>query len=232
MLSSKNPHPRDKDLFYIDETHTYIVNQEKYTSVTQFVSQQFEPFKKDLIIYILRKYNPEYKDKTKQQIISEWDQARDYGSLLHADIERYYNGEAPKNLPLLEKEYKMFLNYVEDFKSLIPYRTEWRIFSENIKIAGTIDMIYQKKNGHYIIVDWKRAKKIDKNDYKKYSLTIPGMPDTNFYHYSLQLNLYKYILETCYDMIVDHMYLCCLHPNQDNYQLYEIESMEMFKLFS
>jgi hypothetical protein len=39
------------------------------------------------------------------------------------------------------------------------------------------------------------------------------MPDTNFWHYSLQLNLYKTILEEKYGKKVTGLYLVCLHPD-------------------
>ena len=42
------------------------------------------------------------------------------------------------------------------------------------------------------------------------------MPDSNFWHYSLQLNTYKYLLEKNYNKVVKGMYLICLHPNNEN----------------
>ena len=39
------------------------------------------------------------------------------------------------------------------------------------------------------------------------------MPDTNFWHYALQLNLYKTILEEQYNKKVTDLYLVCMHPD-------------------
>ena len=36
---------------------------------------------------------------------------------------------------------------------------------------------------------------------------LSHLPDTNYFHYALQLNIYRHILETEYDMRVDGMYL-------------------------
>ena len=49
--------------------------------------------------------------------------------------------------------------------------------------------------------------------------------DTNFNHYSLQLNLYKYILEKKYKKKVKKMYLVCLHPENKNkdYIIYNVD---------
>ena len=45
---------------------------------------------------------------------------------------------------------------------------------------------------------------------------IDHLPDTNYWHYSLQLNTYKYMLEKNYGEKVVGMYLVCLHPNNAN----------------
>ena len=55
---------------------------------------------------------------------------------------------------------------------------------------------------------------IKKNSgFNKWSTTecIEHLPDSNFWHYSLQLNTYKYMLEKNYNKKVNGMYLVCLH---------------------
>jgi hypothetical protein len=42
---------------------------------------------------------------------------------------------------------------------------------------------------------------------------LSHMPDTNFWHYSLQLNMYRMILEHKYGKKVTGLYLICLHPD-------------------
>ena len=61
-----------------------------------------------------------------------------------------------------------------------------------------------------MIYDWKRSKEIKKTDrFMKFATTecIDDIPDTNFWHYSLQLNTYKALLEKCYGKKVTHMRL-------------------------
>ena len=99
-----------------------------------------------------------------------------------------------------------------------------KIYSEQLKIAGSIDMLYKNSDGSFSIFDWKRSKEIQKyNMYKKFSKTesVKHLPDLNFVHYSLQLNLYKYILETNYNFKIKDLILVQLHPNFKNYKLYE-----------
>jgi len=48
----------------------------------------------------------------------------------------------------------------------------------------------------------------------------------NYSHYSLQLNVYKRILETRYDLFVSEMFLVILHPDNDSYLLEEVFEMK------
>ena len=52
----------------------------------------------------------------------------------------------------------------------------------------------------------------------KYARTekINHLPDTNFWHYALQLNTYKAIIEEKYGKKVTNLCLVCLHPNNKN----------------
>ena len=43
------------------------------------------------------------------------------------------------------------------------------------------------------------------------------MDACNYNLYSLQLNIYRYILESEYDMRISAMYLGVFHPNQETY---------------
>lgn len=64
--------------------------------------------------------------------------------------------------------------------------------------------------------------------YAEYSHT-PEFSDLikcNFNEYSIQLNTYKYILETEYGMRIKAMYLCIMHPINDNYKLFKVPNMK------
>jgi len=120
-------------------------------------------------------------------------------------------------------EYQWFQRFVRDFPDLKPYRTEWMVYYEELKLSGSIDMIFENPDGTIQIYDWKRCKEIVyESPYGKSSTTpcISHLPDTNFWHYSLQLNTYKTILEQKYDKKVTGLYLVCLHPNNP-YKTYD-----------
>ena len=48
-----------------------------------------------------------------------------------------------------------FTEAVKDHPELKPYRTEWTIYDEDLKISGSIDMIYENPDGTLSIYDWK-----------------------------------------------------------------------------
>ncbi len=140
--------------------------------------------------------------------------------------------EAMKNddnwTPNLSPEWSMFEAYQEKVGSrMIPFRTEWLVFNERIKVAGSIDMLYMKKDGTYAIYDWKRAKEIKmENRYQSGLGPVMHLPDTNYWHYSLQLNVYRMILKEKYDMDVNELALVILHPNHPTFQVVKVNIME------
>jgi ATP-dependent exoDNAse (exonuclease V) beta subunit len=112
------------------------------------------------------------------------------------------------------------------------------IFDEDLKIAGSIDMVYENPDGTLSIYDWKRSKEISKvNNWNKYALNplISHMHDTNFWHYALQLNTYKAILERKYGKTVTKLCLVRLHPDtvEKTYELLDVPILteDISKLF-
>ena len=57
--------------------------------------------------------------------------------------------------------------------------------------------------------------------------TISHIPDTNYWHYCLQLNTYKAILEAKYDKKVVGLYLICLHPDNKNKNFQRIKVVNL-----
>jgi len=130
-----------------------------------------------------------------------------------------------------------FSAVVADHPDLRCYRTEWMIFDEDVKIAGSIDFVSENADGTLTIYDWKRCKEIKKtNSYGDYAITecIAHLPDTNYWHYALQLNTYKTILERKYGKKVQALFLVGLHPNLPSYKLYKVPVLEqeMKELFA
>jgi ATP-dependent exoDNAse (exonuclease V) beta subunit len=241
-----NAHPRDKRIIFDEGPHTYTVDGvQDYTSVTTYNHQHFSHFDADAVIDgMLRGKNmndPKYKyyGMTREEIKAMWAQngkeASGSGTKMHYDIECFYN-----DMPVVNDsiEYQFFENFRKDFP-LKPFRTEWIVFDEDVKIAGSIDMVFENPDGTCQIYDWKRVKEIKYQDdwSNKMAKTacIKHLPDTNFWHYSLQLNTYREILERKYDKVITDMYLVCMHPENPtkNYVRIQVQDLrtEVQQLF-
>jgi ATP-dependent exoDNAse (exonuclease V) beta subunit len=140
----------------------------------------------------------------------------------HFDLLNEYYKIYAENIPT--KEWSYFLQFVQDYPHLKPYRTEWTIYHEDLKLAGSIDMVYENPDNTLTIYDWKRVKNITPvNNFNQYSINklICHIPDSNFWHYTLQLNIYKAILEEKYNKKVTELFLVRIHPETEE-KTYEL----------
>jgi len=271
VLSIRNSHFRDQNIQFFEEGHKYKILSEpdvKYTSVTTWCHSHFPYFDSDAIIASMMKgkgwkEGHRYWGLTPEQIKSQWNTNKDAvagaGTDLHYEIECFNNDRrmrfAYTNKDLYQVysanneekhlfkplEWQYFINFIKDFPDLKPYRTEWLIYDEDVKISGSIDMVYENPDGTLSIYDWKRCKNITRiNNFNKFALTaqICHLPDSNFWHYALQLNTYKAILEKKYGKVVRDLFLVRLHPDAEegNYELIKIPDLsreinDLFHLF-
>jgi hypothetical protein len=191
-------------------THIYYVDGEPYDlSVTGYTKYFFAEFNADAVIARIRggkSWNPNHKlfGKTDEEIKASWSEAAVLGTAMHNKIEKFHNIPELYSLPqkdddilrkyyteaeLESKDFQQFLCCYWNFVSKNnwkPFRTELCIFDRELKLAGTLDMIYVRcKNPdcanskfkvetlrgmemfvsndtrticcEYIIVDWKRS---------------------------------------------------------------------------
>jgi ATP-dependent exoDNAse (exonuclease V) beta subunit len=234
----------------------------KYTSVTTWNHSHFPHFDADAIIGNMMKgrgwkEGHKYWGLTAEQIKALWSnnasEVSGAGTNLHFEIEcfnnnslldslkiEYTNRELYENYMHHNKdthdskplEWKYFINFVKDHPHLKPYRTEWIIYNEDVKISGSIDMVYENPDGTLSIYDWKRSKNITRiNNFNKFALTpqICHLPDSNFWHYALQLNTYKLILEKKYCKKIKNLFLVRLHPDAEekNYELITLPNLSV-----
>ena len=160
-------------------------------------------------------------------------EAASAGTTLHADIENYYLGKHVENS---SKEYGQFIQFAKQC-ALTPLRSEWRVYNAKHKIVGTIDMVFSHEDGTVSIYDWKRCKKLDKFESwgkRAKHAKLVKVPDTNFWHYALQLNIYQYILETEYGLKVADRVLVCFHPTRDVFEMASVPDLqeEIMSVFS
>jgi len=233
-LAKINSHIRDEKIFFQDEGHLYTLTLPNDDvihpiSVTTIIHKYFPQFDADKIINKMMKsanwVNSKYFGKSKETIKEEWStsgtDASQLGSLMHKDIENFFNQEPVINPNTTE--FKMFNNFWQSFQAKYPdykpYRTEWIVYDEDIKLSGSIDFILKNDiTGDLMILDWKRSKKIEmENKWEKGFKPFDKFPNCNYSHYSLQLNIYRHILINKYKQKISFMMLVILHPDNDDY---------------
>ena len=125
-----------------------------------------------------------------------------FGTKIHETMEDVLQGNMLRNKPENTRE-----RLVMETATLLAKRIlekmdvigiEKIVFDHTIKIAGTMDLYARsKKDRRLWILDYKTNERIEtENPWGVYGLPpIQHLPDNNFCHYSLQLNLYENILK-------------------------------------
>jgi len=250
-LSTIHHHPRDDHISFDEPTHKYYVNGscQGNISCTGFVHEFFGHFDAKAIITKMRKganwITSKYYGKTDKEIMDEWSAngktASEAGTAMHLAIEQFLHGSSEQIKPETFEtvEWKYFMKFWNDCgHDLEPYRSEWEVFTDSlapnananerkIKLCGSIDMVFRRKSdGKFVIYDWKRSKDIKADN--KYQVGLPPLehlPDTNYWHYTMQLNVYKWILENYYGLEVADLYLVIIHPDKPSYQRMRLNIM-------
>ena len=123
----------------------------------------------------------------------------DMGRRMHSYFEQYYNwveGDPPPFLaddPDVLDQFQQFARMTTK-NGLIPYRTEMMVFSDKYPIAGTVDIIFKDKD-EYHLYDWKRGSSVNDTTTEHGTGRFEGINASNLMKYSLQMHLYKKILE-------------------------------------
>ena len=154
----------------------------------------------------------DYRKMNKKEILIAWKintkNALRKGSKYHDKKEMeilYKNQTLKKHIHIKGKgkrTNKLFQGYQDhiDLKELeagITY-PELRLYLDKHKIAGHADLVRVLPNGYVDVEDYKtNAKPLSKKGFngKKLKAPLDFLDDCDYIHYSLQLNIYGYILE-------------------------------------
>ncbi len=235
---------QDGKLSFDEEAHRYSFGDIELRSVSNVVGMFFREF--DAVGISLKKCFGNELEAAKLR--EAWDckgaVASQAGTFLHKQIEDYLNGKQVPDLLCdvnfngsyvkhnavvdISREWSYFKAFERNvpFK---PFRTEWRVYDVEARIAGTLDFVCECADGTYEIYDWKRSNKIDPTERNRWASGLNGLEhltDTSYIHYCLQQNLYRYILQKNYGIKISRMNLVVLHPELPTYRVVPIPPME------
>ena len=236
---SKAKNPRGVEIVFTEEDHSYrsVIDGQplKYISGTTFISGFFLPFDPcgTIAESCARK-----RGITKEEIQAEWNEkARQsciYGTKIHEICEDTLKGaKTLRNKPNDDREKAAMKNAILMCERLLkkgtPEGIEKIVFDERLEIAGTIDLLFRtKKDGKLWILDHKSNAVIEtENRYGTFAKApISHIPDTNFWHYSLQLNLYEYLMKFAgYIPPEEKVGKALLHITENGVKTYPVSDM-------
>ena len=236
---------QDAHIDFEPEGHVYIYDDNRQLlPVSSLIGYFFEPF--DAQAQAQRQWE-KYRIPV-EETLAKWDRigrmASEVGTFVHEQTENWfrdgifetvcpfcYNGKTEE--VSVERERQQFLCFVRDYQ-IRPYRQEWPVYDLDMNVAGTIDMICREADGTFSIYDWKRSKKVV-NAYGqpiteafggKTDIRGLNLPDTSFYHYCLQQNLYRYMLQKNYGIQVRQLSLVVLCPDYPTYFVAKVPIMD------
>ncbi len=178
-----------------------------FCNVTTLVRDQFPPFEREKLARWLVNTSHKYNDYTEEELLQEWENIMNEGSAVHKELENYIlSGKIPA-LPKAISGMNWYDQEIEFYgDKAFP---EIIVFSEELGVAGTMDLlVYNSNNGECNIFDWKTSKNIDYNGGKQaITQACAGLTDCRFDQYSLQLAMYSHLLENYHDIKVANQYI-------------------------
>lgn len=233
-------HPDNKHIITFDEEpHTYTDNfGGEYVSATTFIGGFFDKF--DMVAMSMKcssGSNPKYIGRTPEDIMAEWqaegDRGRNEGTNTHEYAEGLMCGWSRLPGPISDRCKNLFIQVDGAVKKLSSHfvlvGAEIIVFSPRLGIAGMIDLLmFDKVRRRLLILDWKQNKKLSRhNQWQKAHAPIDHLEDTDINHYSLQLSLYKKIIEMeGYFSKIDIIDLGIIHLKENVFDFIKIESFD------
>ena len=236
---------QDADIDFEPDEHIYIYKGiKRMLPVSSLIAYFFEEFQA-----LPQAENQwRYKGTPVEESLDKWANAgrlaSEVGTFVHLQTENYFQRGyfetecrlqfgSDTEVVSVEQEKLHFLHFIRDYQ-IEPYRQEWPVYDKDLNIAGTIDLICQNDDGEYTIYDWKRSSKVVNAQGQPVVEAFRGrmscngisLPDTSFYHYCIQQNLYRYMLESHYGIRVKSMNLVVLCPDYPTYYVVPIPKMD------
>ena len=229
---------------FVEDTHTYYINGKEQTSGTSFIGRFKEKFDMDG----MSKRVAAKRGVPQQVVIDEWDRNRDIscekGTAFHKYIEDSLNGITPQydshkyvimfGKDVIKEKYDKMIPQWDEFvcdhiNKLQPVTSELILGDENLGICGMADQIFFNLETHkFEIWDWKTNKAI--NTYsrykKKFKDPISYLDECELNSYSLQLSLYRYILEKNTNIKFGPSSIVWFNENNDTYEVFQCKYLK------
>ena len=231
VLKAKNPFPNEGRLAFDEISHTYAFDGVAVPiSVTTLVHRfagKFDPG--GALAGMKFRESWEWKQQqylkhdgelmSDEEIVSLWSLnglvQRSRGTLLHYHVEQYLNGSTIEEPHSPEFKQFLALHHSAIVGKMEVYRTEVSMYHDGLAVAGQADCLCTDTDG-LVIWDWKRVARLRMDANQQMLPPLHHMADCSYHHYCLQLNIYRFILESqAYGFRVSRMLLGIVHPERE-----------------
>ena len=205
QLQDQHPFPREDRVVFHEHDHSYFVDGVRVPrSVTSLLHAYATPFEPARALACMKRRDWDVKREAMEQqglgtsdedIMARWRRNGEVqskrGTLLHYHAELLMNGievDEPHSPEFVQVRalYRALL-----LRGLTPHRTELCVFHCGLRVAGQIDALFLDADCKLVIVDWKRVRNLRTEGFDPLRYPLDHLPDTNFWMYSMQLNLYR-----------------------------------------
>jgi hypothetical protein len=216
----------DPKFVFHSDAHIYEYDGRKFESVTTFIKNFKIPFDRE---YWSRKKAIE-RGVDPSVILEEWNQKSSKSLVLGREVHKYIedfwmgqNPEMPQDETIKERVEKFLDFYEKKLKYFLPLKSELKIFSKKWRISGTIDQPFlfwdEKQNLPLLVIgDWKtngefKDDEHPKGRYKKLLRPFSHLWENSHNEYSIQVSLYRLILEEEANIVTGGGFLCHIGPD-------------------
>ena len=212
-----------------EEDHSYYLNFKRCISTTELIGRYKKKFETDIMSSLVAKRD----GRTKDDVIAEWDEKRITsqirGTELHKCAELMFQSKGYKPDPIVtEKLYKMLHQFHADYKNILALvRAELVVGDDTWGVCGMIDkLFYNTIENELQIWDYKTNKEIKTTSKYKMINGLNHLQECEFNTYSLQLSIYKKIIEKNTSLKIGKSYLCWINEENDSYEIIETKFLD------
>ena len=211
---------KDGKVEFIEDTHSYLLNGKRLTSITQYISKFKQPFDTERIAGAYARKHA----LSVEYVIDMWDKkgkaACETGTYIHSIFEDYILkvDHVEQDYPKKETA-NLIIKELFDSGRLTPVEAEYIVYNDNY--AGQVDCIAKNNEGEHFIIDWKTNSKIDfGNHWQKMKDDYSELDDCSFNHYSIQLSAYR---QLCKEYDIKGCYI--VHLEENKYSFIKAKNM-------
>lgn len=211
----------------VKHKYTNTDTGENYISVTSMIGLYKQPFDINFHSKRIAEREGVQQDTIKKRWRKIKNDACDYGTNVHEIIEEHFVSDFTKNI-----DHPAVTSFMQIFpykgKKALTFKNEQLLFNHDFKLAGTADLIIDKANNTFDILDIKTNKEIRfQSPFGKFLLNPLGhLSDCEYSVYSMQVSVYAYMYHKLTGRNIDKLCIFWFNKKTQTFESIPIMYME------